>query len=48
MIDLAVCGKYGLFDDIKERKDAAAFANEIQQAAATSYGHAGRVRKRTY
>ena len=41
MIDLSVCGEYGLFDDIKKRKDAAAFAEEIQQAAAARYGCAG-------
>ena len=41
MIDISVCGKYGLFDDIKGRKDAAGFADEIQHAAATNYGHAG-------
>ncbi len=41
MIDLSICGKSGLFDDIKEHKNAAAFADDIQQAANTDYGHAG-------
>jgi putative DNA primase/helicase len=41
LADIPVRGNFGLFDDLHGRKDGAAFSDEIRNAAAKYYGHAG-------
>ena len=41
LADIPVSGNFGLFDDLHGRKDGAVFSDEIRNAAAKYYGHAG-------
>ena len=41
LADIPVSGNFGLFDHLHERKDGSGFADEIRNAAAKFYGHAG-------
>src|SRR4029077_8879600 len=41
LADIPISGNFGLFDDLHGRKDGRVFSDEIRNAAARNYGHAG-------